>query len=98
MQKKIKSGKPNEIFYKAYSDIEILQIIDITEGYRSNSYYDPNADTIKCWDFIREKEVNIDSRSVFAEHYYWDMGDDYIGPLGFNDVRANIIVRLFIKE
>jgi len=95
MQKKIKSGKPGEIFYKSIGDMEILQIIDIKEGYRSGSYYDPNANTIRCWDFIYEKEIELDSRSVFAERFYWDMGNNYIGPLKFNDVRANIMVRLF---
>jgi len=96
MQKKIGSGKPGEIFYKAYGDIDILQIIDITEGYRSGSYYDPNANTIRCWDFIYGGEIELDSRSVFAEHYYWDMGDDYIeNTAGFNDRRAHIILRLF---
>lgn len=96
MQKTIKSGKPGEIFYKAIGNIEVLQIIEITEGYSSGSYKDENANTIRCWDFTNEKEINLDSRSVFAERFYWDMGNKYIEKtIGFNDRRAHIISRLF---
>ncbi len=96
MQKRIVSGKPGEIFYKAIGNIEVLQIIDIKEGYVSGSYKDENADTIHCWDFTNEKEINLDSRSVFAERFYWDMGDKYKDDIiGFNDRRAHIIKRLF---
>lgn len=99
MQKRITSGKPGEIFYKAIGNIEVLQIIDITEGYGSGSYKDENADTIRCWDFTNEKEINLNSRSVFAERFYWDMGDNYIeSTIGFNDRRAHIITRLFGED
>lgn len=96
MQKRIVSGKPGEIFYKAIDNIEVLQIIEITEGYGSGLYRDINANTIRCWDFTNEKEINLDSRSVFAERFYWDMGNEYIEKtIGFNDRRAHIIIRLF---
>lgn len=96
MQKIIASGKPGEIFYKAIGNIEILQIIDIKDGYTYKSYNDPNANTIHCWDFINQCEFDLDSRSVFAERFYWDQGNNYKDDMiGFNDRRAHIITRLF---
>ena len=74
-------NKPGDIFYASESSkIDILQIIEIIEGYDDGSQADENANTLVCWDFIAQEEIKIDSRFRITDMYYHDMdglGDGY---------------------
>lgn len=95
--KKLASSKPDEIYYTSVGKIEVIQVIEKYEGFKDEyGYEDPNGDTVEFYDFIRQKNGKINTRSVIAEKFQHDFnGKSPNINVGFSDRHAHIIKRVF---